>query len=418
MNSYYEFISDLYSSQYIRIIRDILDIALVSYFIYRTFLLVSNTRAIQVIKGIFVLFIVYFFVNYVFQLRTMAWIMQNGATLTIIALPIIFQPELRRFLAHIGQDRVIIETIFNKGKDLFNFINVIVLAVKNLSAKKTGALIIIERNTGLNDFIETGLRVDSELSPDILETIFYSGTPLHDGAVVIRDNRIVAASVLLPLSENIKPVSGKHNLGTRHRAGLGLAEVTDAICVIVSEETGDIALAHQGKLYRHLNEESLEKMLIDSYQTRRKTKDLNVEAEKIEVDKSVIKEVQNRKRKEDRNKLNLKLMAFLSALFCVFLISQNTLPDSHERTFVLPIETKFKDDKEKRKIQINPTYVSLKLTGKKLNLDKLKAQDLNIFVIIDKTEVNQRIPVSVSVPTDVTIKEVNPKDVLINVYNK
>jgi len=344
--------------------------------------------------------------------------MQNGATLIIIALPIIFQPELRRFLAHMGQDRVIIETIFNKGKDLFNFINVIVLATKNLSAKKTGALIIIERNTGLNDFIETGLKVDSEVSPDILETIFYSGTPLHDGAVVIRDNRIVAASVLLPLSENIKPISGKHNLGTRHRAGLGLAEVTDAICVIVSEETGDIALAHQGKLYRHLNEESLEKMLIDSYQTKRKTKDLNIEAEKIETDKLLTKDVENRNKKESRNRLTLKLMAFLSALFCVFIISQTNQIDSYERTFVLPIESKFKDAKNKSKIQINHSYVSLKLSGNKASLDKLKAEDLNISVIIDKNEENQRIPVNVSVPTDVTIKEVNPKDVLINVYNK
>lgn len=418
MNSYYEVISNLYTSQYVRLIRDILDISLVSYFIYRAFLLVNGTRAIQVIKGIFVLFIVYLFVNYVFQLRTMAWIMQNGATLIVIALPMIFQPELRRFLAHIGQDRVIIETLFNKGKDLFNFINVIVLATKNLSHKKTGALIIIERNTGLNDFIETGLKVDSELSPDILETIFYSGTPLHDGAVVIRDHRIVAASVLLPLSENIKPVSGKHNLGTRHRAGLGLAEVTDAICIIVSEETGDIALANQGKLYRHLNEESLEKMLVDAYQSKRKTKDLNIEAEKIETDKKVVKEVELRNQKEARNRFTLKIMSFISALFCVFFISKTSTVDSHERTFVLPIETKFNDQKEKRKIQITPTYVSLKITGQKLTLDKLKAQDLNISVNIDKSEENLRIPVSVSVPTDVTIKEVNPKDVLINVYNK
>ncbi|MFN8578388.1 MAG: diadenylate cyclase [Candidatus Sericytochromatia bacterium] len=172
MNSFYELISEFYSNQYIRVIRDIVDIALVSYFLYRIFNLVSGTRAIQIIKG-FILFSFYILVQYILQLRTMAWIMQNLATLILVALPIVFQPELRRFLAHLGQDRII-ETIFSKGKDLFNFINIIVLTAKNLSHKKTGALIIIERNIGLNDFIETGIKVDAELSPDILETIFYS----------------------------------------------------------------------------------------------------------------------------------------------------------------------------------------------------------------------------------------------------
>lgn len=420
MNSYYEFISEIYSSQYVRIIRDLLDIGLVSYFIYRVFTLVSGTRAIQVIKGIFILFIVYILVNYVLQLRTMAWIMQNSATLIIIALPIVFQPELRRFLAHIGQDRVLIQTIFSRGKDLFNFINIIVLTAKNLAHKKTGALIIIERNTGLNDFIETGIKVDAELSPDILETIFYSGTPLHDGAVVIRNNRIVAASVLLPLSENIKPITGKHNLGTRHRAGLGLAEVTDAICIIVSEETGDITLANKGKLYRHLNEESLEKMLIDAYQTKSKnTENLGVDVEVIKsTEKDITDKKSEKEKKNDKNNFTLKFMSFISALLCVFLISRTTMSNTHERTFVLPIETKFKDSNNKSKIQLSPTYVSLKITGERENLDKLKAQDLNVSVNIDKNDENQRIPVSVSVPTDVTIKEVNPKDVLINVYNK
>lgn len=417
MNNYYEAISQFNSSQYIAFIRDILDIALVSYFLYRVFTLVSGTRAIQVIKGIFILFIVYILVQYVFQLKTMAWIMQNIATLIIIALPIVFQPELRRFLAHIGQDRVLINTIFNRGKDLFNFINIIVLTAKTLSHKKTGALIIIERNIGLNDFIETGIKIDAEPSTDILETIFYSGTPLHDGAVVIKNGRIAAASVLLPLSENIKPISGKHNLGTRHRAGLGLAEATDAICIIVSEETGDITLAHKGKLYRHLNEDSLEKMLIDAYQSKNKT--ANIEVEKIETENKDKLEKQDQKlKKQAQNNLILKFLSVSCALLFVFLINKTSLNTVHERTFVLPIEGKYKEESQKNKIQITPNYVSVKVVGDKTSLDKLKTQDLNVSVNIDDTKQNQRIPLTVLVPTDVTIKEVNPKDVLINVYNK
>lgn len=418
MNNYYEVISEFYSNQYIRVIRDLVDIALVSYFLYKIFNLVNGTRAIQIIKGVFILFSFYVLVQYILQLRTMAWIMQNLATLILVALPIVFQPELRRLLAHLGQDRII-ETIFSKGKDLFNFINIIVLTAKNLSHKKTGALIIIERNIGLNDFIETGIKVDAELSPDILETIFYSGTPLHDGAVVIKNNRIVAASVLLPLSENIKPVSGKHNLGTRHRAGLGLAEVTDAICIIVSEETGDITLAHKGKLYRHLNEDSLERMLIDAYQNSNKEKTTNLQVEKIETpNKEKLEEQSEKLKKQAKNNFTLKLLAFLCSILIVFFLSKATINTVYERTFLLPVQTKYKDNKQKSNIEIQPSYVSIKLVGDKSSLDNLNIQDLGVSINIDDIKETKKLPVNVLVPTDVTIKEVNPKDVLVNVYNR
>lgn len=418
MNSFYELISEFYSNQYIRVIRDIVDIALVSYFLYRIFNLVSGTRAIQIIKGVFILFSFYILVQYILQLRTMAWIMQNLATLILVALPIVFQPELRRFLAHLGQDRII-ETIFSKGKDLFNFINIIVLTAKNLSHKKTGALIIIERNIGLNDFIETGIKVDAELSPDILETIFYSGTPLHDGAVVIKNNRIVAASVLLPLSENIKPVSGKHNLGTRHRAGLGLSEVTDAICIIVSEETGDITLAHKGKLYRHLHEDNLERMLIDAYQNSNKEKTSNLQIEKIETpNKEKLEEQAEKLKKQAQNNLTLKILAFLCSILIVFFLSRATITSVDERTFLLPIEAKYKNNKQKANIEFQPSYVSVKLLGNKNTLDSINIQDLGASININEIKESKKLPVSILVPTDVTIKEVNPKDVLVNVYNR
>ncbi|MBC7473054.1 MAG: TIGR00159 family protein [Candidatus Sericytochromatia bacterium] len=416
------------SSTYIIWIRDFLDIGLVSYVIYRTLLLIKGTRAVQIIKGIFVLFAFYLLVNYVLQLRTMAWIMQNGATLVILAIPIVFQPELRRLLAHIGEDRVLVETLFTKGKDLFDFINIMVLSVKNLSNKKTGALIIIERSTGLNEFIETGIKVDSSLSPEVIETIFYSGTPLHDGAVVIRDNRIIAASVLLPLSENIKPVSGKHNLGTRHRAGLGLAETSDAICIIVSEETGDISIAMKGKLFRHLTEEGLEKFLLDTYQNKKKNT-MTLNSRIFKSDDKVFANNENIQEKKKNtiseyfknNNWYLRLVAIIASIILVILLGRTTVNDiNHEKTFILPIEPKYKDinNINKIKLKIEPSFVRIRLNGTKQDLDHIKMEDLNVFVNIDKIENTQRLPVILSIPTDVTIKEVNPKDVLIKVYNK
>lgn len=431
MENYLNNIYDFFSSAYSLWIRDLLDVALVSYFFYRTLLLIKGTRAVQIIKGLFVIFVFYLIVNYFLQLRTMAWIMQNAATLVVIALPIVFQPELRRMLAHIGQDRIMVETLFTKGKDLFDFINIMVLSVKNLSNKKTGALIIIERSTGLNEFIETGIKVDSSLSPEIIETIFYSGTPLHDGAVVIKDNRIVAASVLLPLSENIKPVSGKHNLGTRHRAGLGLAETSDAICIIVSEETGDISVAMKGKLYRHLNEEGLEKFLLDTYQTKPKNT-INLNPELLKAGSKFFGGKDNKTKKEkpsqskvsqyiQKNNISMKAIAISASIIFVLLFGRATnLDTSQERTFVLPVELRYKDKfiPEKSKVQTSPSYIKVKLNGTRHTLDAVKVENLSVFVNIDKNAESQRLPVSVSVPTDVTIKEVNPKDVLINVYNK
>ncbi len=429
MDKYLETIISALSSTYFMWIRDILDIALVSYFVYRVLLLIKGTRAVQLIKGLLVLFVVYYIVNYYLQLRTMAWIMQNAATLIILAIPIVFQPELRRLLAHIGQERIIVEAFFTKGKELFDFINIMVLSVKNLSHKKTGALIIIERSTGLNEFVETGIKVDSALSPEIIETIFYSGTPLHDGAIVIKNSRVVAASVLLPLSENLKPVSGKHNLGTRHRAGLGLSETSDAICIIVSEETGDISVAIKGKLYRHLNEEGLEKLLLDTYQTKqRNTINLNPSMAKMFNKKDGEKIIAEEKKDIlanylQKNNLNLKITATITAVIFMLLLGKGIPVDKHERTFVLPVEVRYKKDPAAKKgnsnkLKINPTYVKVKLVGAKQNLDNLKVEDLNVFINIDKIQDLQRVPVTVSVPTDVTIKEVNPKDVMINEYSK
>lgn len=428
MDKYLIFFNELINNIWLILLRDVVDIALVSYFIYRLLLVIKGTRAVHLIKGVLLLFAFYFVVNYIFQLKLMSWLMQNIATLALFSLPIIFQPELRRMLTHIGQESFNSESKIEKGKDLFDFINKLVVTSKNLSAKKHGALIIIEKSVGLNEFIETGIKVDSDLSPEILESIFYPNTPLHDGAVVIRNRRIIAASVLLPLSENIKPVSGKHNLGTRHRAGLGLSEVTDALCIIVSEETRDITVAYKGKLHRHLNEESLEDLLLEIYQSKnRNTINLNPEtllkyiSKKDKVDSESTQVHEKDKLKSFNSDWVIKVGALLAAsIFMLILSNEKDRYFSNEKSFFVPIEIKYsyKNESTSKVIKYEPSYISVKLEGSKFYLDQVTEKDLSAFVNIDKVTYNQSLPVRLSAPTDVTIKEINPKNILIKVYDK
>lgn len=423
-----EIFVSLIAEKYFTWVRDILDVAIVSYFIYRALILIQGTRAVQLIRGLLLLFFTYILVNNILQLRTMTWIMQNGTTFVLFSLPIIFQPELRRMLALLGKDSLVGENNFFKGKDLFNYVNVITTAAKNLSNKKIGALIIIERQTGLNEFIESGMTIDAELSSEILETIFYTGTPLHDGAVIIRNNRLVSASVLLPLSENIKPIRGRHHLGTRHRAGLGLSETSDAFCIIVSEETGDITVALHSKLHRHLTEEALEKMLLDSIQTKEKEPRQSIKENLKNIGNKVKTKALNAetiiKKTEAPKKTSqtflLKGTSFLIAFLVMVFLSKNTLYTISEKTYMLPLHIKYSENvqKSKKKFQVTPNYIKLRVSGDKSNLDNLKTDELNVFVSIDKIDNNKKVSVNVSVPTDVTIKEVYPRDVLINCIDK
>lgn len=422
------FFGEILHNNWFIFLRDIIDVALVSYFIYRILLLIKGTRAVHLIKGVLLLFAFYFVVNYIFQLKIMSWLMQNIATLTIFSLPIVFQPELRRMLTHIGQESFTSESRVEKGKDLFDFIKKIVDTAKNLSNKKHGALIIIEKSTGLNEFIETGIKIDADISPEILESIFFPDTPLHDGAVIISNRKVKAASVLLPLSENIKPVSGKHNLGTRHRAGLGLSEVTDAICIIVSEETRDITVAYKSKLHRHLSEESLEDLLLDIYQTKNKnTFNLNPETllkylgkkEKESTESTQVHEKSTRK--SFNSNWVIKLGALLAAsIFMLILSNEKNIYVSPERNFLIPVEIRYDEKKisKAKIIESEPAYINIKVSGNKVNLDQVNIKDFNAFVNIDKVKYNQTLPVSLSVPTDVTIKDINPKNILIKVYDK
>lgn len=236
-------------------ILDVIDISIVSMVIYRIFIIIRGTRAIQTLKGLFIL-IILFFVSFQCHLNTIYWILKNFWTIGLVAFVIVFQPEIRRALAQMGQKQLWLKGFFKREEDL---IQEVVKAVKALVVEKIGALIVFERNVGLKNYIESGVRIDSRVSAELIMTIFYPGTSLHDGAIIIKGDQIAAACCLLPLSQNPDLTSA---LGTRHRAAIGLSEETDALIVLTSEETGFISLAMGGKLIRNIDEKTLIEMLI------------------------------------------------------------------------------------------------------------------------------------------------------------
>lgn len=239
-------------------ISDILEIVLVAIIFYKLYKVIEGTRAITLAKGIFVLFFVNFLCSTLFNLPLLSWLFEKFMTWVFVALPIVFQPELRRTLETLGQGRFLFEKNSLDEEEAQKIIDEIITATKSLSATKTGALMVIERRMGLNDIGDTGIRIDARITSELLLNIFFVNTPLHDGAMIIRGKRVFAAACLLPLTE-------KHGLskelGTRHRAAIGLSEQTDALILVVSEETGTISIAENGRLMRHLNEETLESIL-------------------------------------------------------------------------------------------------------------------------------------------------------------
>lgn len=234
-------------------IKDIIDVGIVSFIIYKMILLVRGTRAVQLLKGIFVLVAVWAISTW-FNLYTLKWLMNQMFTWGIFAVLIIFQPELRRVLEQLGRGKLFARS-YSLDRDVVNDqIDGVIKAIRYMASRKIGALIVFERSTGLNELIESGIQMESKITSELLINIFTPNTPLHDGAVIIRGNQIMAAGCYLPLSEN--PFISKE-LGTRHRAAIGVSEVTDAISVTVSEETGQVSLSLGGMIVRDINDESL-----------------------------------------------------------------------------------------------------------------------------------------------------------------
>ena len=245
--------------------RDIVDILLVAYIIYTLITLVRRTRAAQLLRGIIVLFLAYF-LSRELELKTMKFLIEKVLSFGLIALVVVFQPELRRALEQVGRSKLLGDMFFGgrmESEEKERWMNTCVLvsdACEKMSRDRTGALIVIERRTGLDETISTGTIVHADVSAELLETIFYTGSPLHDGAVIIRDARVEAAGCLLPVSQNN---ALDKELGTRHRAGLGITEGSDAIAVIVSEETGTVSIAKDGFISRGYDRADLFRVLSD-----------------------------------------------------------------------------------------------------------------------------------------------------------
>jgi diadenylate cyclase len=237
-------------------LRSVVDILLVTYVIYKVIMVIRGTKAVQLLKGITVIILIWF-LSSILKLKTLNFIMTQAISYGLLAIIIIFHPELRRALEQLGRGRLFSREM-HEEEQRRHTIEALVTASAYMAKRRIGALIAIERETGLNDYIETGIPINAKLTSQLIINIFIPNTPLHDGAVIIRGNEITAAACYLPLSES--PFISKE-LGTRHRAAIGVSEVTDSMTIVVSEETGSISVAKNGDLYRNLTEERLKEML-------------------------------------------------------------------------------------------------------------------------------------------------------------
>lgn len=242
-------------------ITDILDILIVAFLVYKLLGFIKETRAEQLAKGLLLLVVATVASKWC-HFYTLHWLLSGTLSVGLIAIIIIFQPELRRLLENLGRNRL--NNVFWEidREEAKKIVNEFAEAALTMSEQKTGALMIIERETALNDIVETGTTVDAKISAELIQNIFYEGSPLHDGALIIRGDRLQAAGCVLPLTENKKL---SKELGTRHRAGIGITENSDAFVIIVSEETGIISVAENGKLKRPVQPEELRTILMSLY---------------------------------------------------------------------------------------------------------------------------------------------------------
>ncbi|MDF2513511.1 MAG: putative rane protein [Herbinix sp.] len=268
---------------------DIIEICFLAFLIYHVVKWIKTTRAWSLVKGLVVIMI-FWLIAVIFDLNVITWIIKNTISVGIIAIVIIFQPELRKALEQLGQRNIMKSIIvFDDSKDRSekfsdHTLNEIVRATFELARTKTGALIVLEEDTPLNDFESTGIFIDSLVSSELLINIFEHNTPLHDGAVLLRGNRIAAATCYLPLSDNMQL---SKELGTRHRAGIGISEVSDSLTIIVSEETGKVSIAKGGKLIRNVDGDYLRTKLADAQRKTSEVKKLKLWKGRIRNEREV-----------------------------------------------------------------------------------------------------------------------------------
>lgn len=245
--------------------QDILDILIVTVVLYRVLLIIKGTKAAQMLVGLGVLFLAFLFSNYL-KLYTVDWLIQSFWAQIVLALIILFQPEIRKALAQMGEARFL--PSFTTAEELRSIEEIVRTSIA-LANRKMGALIAIERETSLKDFTEMGTRLDAKVSHELLLSIFHPTSPIHDGAVIIKGNRVIAAGCFLPLTLS---ADVSRTLGTRHRAGIGLTEETDAVVIIISEETGSISTAIDGKLQKDMDMGSLRNFLAENFTSPKEKK--------------------------------------------------------------------------------------------------------------------------------------------------
>lgn len=233
------------------------DITLVWYVLYKLMMLIRGTKAIQLLKGIAVVLVVWL-LSILLNLQTMQWLTNQAISWGLIVIIILFQPELRRALEQLGRGNLFARSVKSEEEKMQQEIDAIVQSCSYMAKRRIGALISIERETGIGEYAETGIAINGKLSHQLLTNIFTPNTPLHDGAVIVKEGEITAAACYLPLSES--PFISKE-LGTRHRAAMGISEVTDALTIVVSEETGAVSCTKNGELHRDLNQDNLRDML-------------------------------------------------------------------------------------------------------------------------------------------------------------
>ena len=280
-----EYVTDISNNPF-KLIIFILDILIVGYIAYKFIKSARSSRVWQLLKGI-VLIVLITILSGIFELRILNWFLTIFTTYGVIALMVIFQPELRRVLEQLGTNKFtkflgigLEKSLETKTKeDIYK----VVIATKELSNNKVGGLIVIERDIKLDDIMDTGVKIDAEVSPQLLVNLFVPNTPLHDGAVIISKNKISAAACILPLSDDNNISKG---LGTRHRAAIGISRETDAIAIVISEETSKISIAKDGNLIVDLKEEALKNILIKNLVTKKFGNEENPKKHKIKLAKN------------------------------------------------------------------------------------------------------------------------------------
>ena len=243
----------------------VVDIFLVALVFFGLVYLVRATQAVSLLRGIILLIVVIGLLSSVFQLRAFGWLLRQAIPALLVSIPVIFQPELRRALERVGRISTMLAPGANAKQGIEQLIDTTVLACRSLTARRHGALIVFERETGLQEYADTGVSLNADYSFELLLTIFDPHTPLHDGGVIVRDGRILTAACVLPLTTAFL---ADRRLGLRHRAGIGVTETTDAIAIIVSEERGSISIAHNGRIIRRLEPDRLGGVLRAFYQPR------------------------------------------------------------------------------------------------------------------------------------------------------